>query len=180
VPRSLIPWQEELSALLRTLRPHFGAVGSKDHEVAAQQRAIDRALALLTQGFPAPVLFIPVTQELPPFDSDERVLVYTDGVEFAGEQYFDIKASDLYPCATESEPDGDRYCSEVAAAATHWCYRPTPRTRRVASVGKAVIEYARDVADASQWPRASDPWCQAFVAALGATAAATEPMPHGD
>lgn len=64
----------------------------------------------------------PVTVGLPPYGTGERVLVYTEGVEFHGEQWFDIKADDLYP-----DFDGDADArSEVAAAATHWAYRPVP------------------------------------------------------
>jgi hypothetical protein len=62
---------------------------------------------------------IPVSVRMPPFKSNERVLVYTAGVDFAGQQYFDINVSALW----ETDPD---IRSRVAQAATHWMPRPRP------------------------------------------------------
>lgn len=49
-----------------------------------------------------------------------RVLIYTEGVDFAGEQIFDIKADDLDPRAFDDADDQP----EVCRAATHWAPRP--------------------------------------------------------
>lgn len=63
-----------------------------------------------------------VNDRLPPLGTGERVLIYTEGADFAGEQFFDIKADDLYP-----DPDGEQDArTEVAAAATHWMPLPLP------------------------------------------------------
>lgn len=64
----------------------------------------------------APAGMIPVTAGLPPFDQGERVLVYTEGVDFAREQYFDIPADDLWALKENQ--------SEIAAHATHWALLP--------------------------------------------------------
>lgn len=57
----------------------------------------------------------PLSHGLPSPDDYPRVLVYTDGVDFAGEQYFDIKTEDLWEL---EQP------TEVAEAATHWMPHP--------------------------------------------------------
>lgn len=62
-----------------------------------------------------------VTTELPPLDEGVRVLVYTEGVDFAGEQYFDIPADHLHYAASGNELGK---ASEVAEAASHWKLRP--------------------------------------------------------
>ena len=62
-----------------------------------------------------------VTTELPPFDEGLRVLVYTEGVDFAGEQYFDIPADHLHYAASGDELG---QASEVAEAVSHWKRRP--------------------------------------------------------
>lgn len=61
--------------------------------------------------------WLPLDQIKPNPDVHHRVLIYTDGVDFAGEQVFDIKTSDLYP----DHPDDH---SETCAAATHWLPHP--------------------------------------------------------
>lgn len=65
-----------------------------------------------------------VKTRLPEYDQGVRVLVYTEGADFNGEQFFDIKADDLYPGL--ANPDEDGYVSEVAEAATHWMPLPRP------------------------------------------------------
>lgn len=72
---------------------------------------------------PSAPMWVSVNDRLPPLDSDKRILVYTEGADFDGEQFFDIKADDLYPT-----PDGeDDTRTEVAACVTHWMERPVPR-----------------------------------------------------
>ena len=83
---------------------------------------IGRARELLAGFVPElgkPMGMIPVSVGRPAFDKGERVIVYTEGVDFAGQQYFHIKAEDLW----EADP---QEMSQVAAAATHWMYAPCP------------------------------------------------------
>ncbi len=82
----------------------------------------------------------------PPYDTGERVLAYTEGTDFAGEQFFDIKADDLYPTPTQNSPKGDDARTEVAAAATDWMPRPQPAAAsRLHSHGRALSDIAREV-----------------------------------
>ena len=74
---------------------------------------------------------IPIRERRPPCAYGERVLVFTDGVDFAGQQYFDIRAEELW----ETDPDA---MTEVAAAASHWMWRPRPQGERT-----HVVETAR-------------------------------------
>lgn len=64
-------------------------------------------LIALTEAYPDPAQF-------------ERVLIYTQGVDFAGESFFDVAADALLP-AHYPDPD-DR--PEIIAAATHWMPLP--------------------------------------------------------
>lgn len=90
--------------------------------------------------------WVSVNDCLPPFDMGERVLVYTEGADFAGEQFFDIKADDLYPKPTENSPEGGDARTEVAAAATHWMSRPYPAAApRQQAHGRALSDIAREV-----------------------------------
>jgi hypothetical protein len=65
----------------------------------------------------AGAVMMPLSAGLPSPDEHDRVLVYTDGVDFAGEQYFDIKTEKLW----ETDPEAK---TEVAEAATHWMPHP--------------------------------------------------------
>ncbi|CAG9184396.1 DUF551 domain-containing protein [Cupriavidus respiraculi] len=80
--------------------------------------------------------WVSVNDRLPPIGTGERVLVYTEGADFAGEQFFDIKADDLYP-----SPDGEQDArTEVAAAATHWMPLPLPGFAILARSGQPAQE----------------------------------------
>lgn len=59
----------------------------------------------------------PLSEGLPSPDDHHRVLVFTDGVDFRGEQFFDIKTEDLW------EPEQDSR-TEIVEAATHWMELP--------------------------------------------------------
>lgn len=61
--------------------------------------------------------------ELPLFDEHERVLIYTDGSDFNGEQIFDVPAVELWNAHSDQAGGTD----EVITAATHWCPRPLPQ-----------------------------------------------------
>lgn len=99
-------------------------VGFVDTVIAAAARC--GVAVATTQRPPAGVgladAWVSVTDHLPPFDSGERVLIYTEGADFGGEQYFDIKADDLYP-SMDGEADAR---TEVATAASHWMWLPRP------------------------------------------------------
>ena len=75
------------------------------------------ALAAQSQG--AQAVLRPLSAGLPDPGEHVRVLVYTEGVDFAGDQYFDILTEDLW------EPDPDMR-EEIADAATHWMPLPMP------------------------------------------------------
>lgn len=68
---------------------------------------------------------IKMTDHMPPFDEDLRVIVYTDGKDFAGQQFFDVKVKDLYPADEHHQHYGE-YSTEIAEAATHWFHHPRP------------------------------------------------------
>ena len=53
-----------------------------------------------------------VTERLPPYQENIRVLIYTEGVEFNGVQFFDVPADSLYGDADDLE--------EAQRHATHW------------------------------------------------------------
>ena len=54
-------------------------------------------------------VWVPLKERLPDFDGG-RVVIHTEGVDFAGEQYFHIYSDALH----------EEGASEVARAATHW------------------------------------------------------------
>lgn len=59
-----------------------------------------------------------VTDRLPAYGEGLRVVIYTEGYDFAGEQFFHIAADALTECGFEDMPSSkDR---EVAARASHW------------------------------------------------------------
>ncbi len=70
------------------------------------------------QPLPAHGVWISLTDRLPPYDEDLRVLAHTGGSSFAGEEFFDIPALDLYAV-------GDSM-TEIAEHATHWSIKPAP------------------------------------------------------
>ena len=65
--------------------------------------------------------WISVGDRLPDPDQHDRVLIFTDGYDFAGEQYFDVKAESLNEHSF-GDPDDqpEPYCK-----ATHWMPLPT-------------------------------------------------------
>ena len=56
--------------------------------------------------------WLKLSERLPPFDEGLRVLIYTEGVEFNGAQFFDVTADSLYGHPDEME--------EAQRHATHW------------------------------------------------------------
>lgn len=66
---------------------------------------------------------IKIADRLPDPEEDKRVLIYTEGYDFAGEQFFDVKAESLYPQVDE---EGDDARPEVCQYASHWMPLPLP------------------------------------------------------
>lgn len=64
--------------------------------------------------------WIAMTDRMPNPDEHDRVLIYTQGTDFAGEQVFDVKAETLNECMYEDPEDQP----EVCRYATHWAERP--------------------------------------------------------
>ncbi len=64
--------------------------------------------------------FIRLTDHMPDPDQFPRVLIYTEGVDFDGEQFFDVKTEDLENACFGTSS----HQSEVCAFATHWAPRP--------------------------------------------------------
>lgn len=108
----------------------------------------------------APVMRL-LSAGLPPPEDYDRVLVYTDGVDFNGDQYFDINTEYLW----ESDPD---MRTEVADAATHWM--PLPRPGSSLSAGAA----AKTEQAPGQWVR-----CTPYLLKAGVSCANT-PRRAGD
>ena len=64
--------------------------------------------------------FIKLTERMPDPDEHPRVLIYTEGVDFSGQQFFDVKAETLNECYYEFPDDQPEVCQH----ATHWAPRP--------------------------------------------------------
>ncbi len=80
-------------------------------------------LAQLGACWPVTPDWVRVDEYAVPYDEHRRVLVYTEGVDFAGEQFFDVPALDFY----HQEEGDDQVGTEVTRAATHWRDRPYPQ-----------------------------------------------------
>lgn len=63
----------------------------------------------------------PISESWEEIGEHSRVLVYTEGVDFAGQQFFDVRVEDLYTTLGE---DDSR--PEVCRDATHWMPLPYP------------------------------------------------------
>lgn len=66
--------------------------------------------------------WISVYDRLPNPDEHHRVLIYTSGYDFGGEQFFDVLSESLNECAF-SDPESQ---PEVCQKATHWMPLPLP------------------------------------------------------
>lgn len=64
--------------------------------------------------------WIELTERMPNPDDYDRVLIYTQGTDFAGEQVFDVRTETLNKWMYE-DPE---YQPEVCRHATHWAERP--------------------------------------------------------
>lgn len=89
--------------------------------VPTELRLVGEGLRPLSAPAGAQAVLLPLSAGRPDPGEHVRVLVYTEGTDFAGDQYFDILTEDLW------EPDPD--CrEEIANAATHWMPLPMPGT----------------------------------------------------
>ncbi|HJV75401.1 MAG TPA: DUF551 domain-containing protein [Noviherbaspirillum sp.] len=79
-----------------------------------------KAICALLSAAPKVPEWISVKDRLPPFGECLRVLIYTEGSEFAGEQFFDVNADSLNECFYEQPED----MPEVCQHATHWMPLP--------------------------------------------------------
>lgn len=68
----------------------------------------------------ATMKWIALAERMPNPEEHDRVLIYTQGRDFAGEQVFDVKAETLNECMYEDPEDQP----EVCRCATHWSERP--------------------------------------------------------
>ena len=64
--------------------------------------------------------WIKLTDRMPNPDEHDRVLIYTEGCDFNGEQVFDVKAETLNECFY-ADPDDQ---PEVCRVASHWMPHP--------------------------------------------------------
>lgn len=71
--------------------------------------------------------WIKLTDRMPNPDEHSRVLIYTEGYDFNGEQVFDVKAEALNECFY-ADPDDQ---PEVCRVASHWM--PHPSSAGIAS-----------------------------------------------
>lgn len=85
---------------------------------------------------------IKLTDRMPNPDEHDRVLIYTEGVDFNGVQFFDVKAETLNECFyadPEEQP-------EVCQHATHWMPRPQPtKTAMTCETLADAIRSTRDI-----------------------------------
>lgn len=65
--------------------------------------------------------WIKLTDRMPNPDEHGRVLIYTEGYDFNGEQVFDVKAETLNECFYVGPDDQP----EVCKVASHWTPHPT-------------------------------------------------------
>lgn len=64
--------------------------------------------------------WIKLTDRMPNPDEHDRVLIYTEGSDFNGEQVFDVKAETLNECFYADPEDQPEVCKH----ATHWAVHP--------------------------------------------------------
>lgn len=74
--------------------------------------------------------WVKLTDRMPSQDEHGRVLIYTEGYDFNGEQVFDVKAETLNECFYADPEDQPEVCKH----ATHWAAHPSgtalPPTRQ--------------------------------------------------
>ena len=64
--------------------------------------------------------WIKLTDRMPNPDEHDRVLIYTEGYDFNGEQVFDVKAETLNECFYADPEDQPEVCKHTS----HWAAHP--------------------------------------------------------
>lgn len=80
--------------------------------------------------------WIKLTDRMPNPDEHDRVLIYTEGCDFNGEQVFDVKAETLNECFY-ADPDDQ---PEVCRLASHWAPHPSDFTYRGSAMKTIFVE----------------------------------------
>lgn len=130
-------WKDKYEALVAASAPAAGSVPSEHAlqsrwaRIAAsgeQYKAfVAEVRALLAQyGAPqdnvgaTPTGLVSMAVRMPDPAEHPRVLIYTEGVDFNGEQFFDVDAESLNECRFESPDDQPEVCRH----ASHWMPLP--------------------------------------------------------
>ena len=80
--------------------------------------------------------WIKLTDRMPNPDEHDRVLIYTEGCDFNGEQVFDVAAETLNECFY-ADPDDQ---PEVCRLASHWAPHPAAAMAPPASMKTIFVE----------------------------------------
>lgn len=117
--------------LLEDALVHLKGANESGDPAAWIDHAIEKIETRLKSPRPIPGLqeakLISVKDKLPPFEDGLRVIIHTEGYDFNGEQFFDVKATDLY----EGDGPYNGYKLEICEYASHWMPLPAaPRDGR--------------------------------------------------
>ena len=118
-------------AIIDDLQSQFDSEGVAEHGSGDALIRLSDAIAAVEDNFaqPAPgAPWVSLAERMPNPDKHDRVLIYTEGYDFGGEQVFDVKAEALNECRY-IDPDEQ---PETCKAASHWM--PHPRN--------AIFDYA--------------------------------------
>ena len=119
------------NAIIDDLQSQFDSEGIAEHGSGDALIRLSDAIAAVEDSFaqPAPgAPWVSLAERMPNPDKHDRVLIYTEGYDFGGEQVFDVKAEALNECRY-IDPDEQ---PETCKAASHWM--PHPRN--------AIFDYA--------------------------------------
>ncbi|WAG21027.1 hypothetical protein DX980_18330 [Burkholderia gladioli] len=122
---------------------------------------------------------IPLSELHPVTDEHPRVIVFTDGSDFNGAQFFDVSADTLNECFYESPDDQPEVCRH----ATHWMPRPSLRHAAPATADEraAIVEQCAKIADSFGCGSCGmDGKVGAAIRASQAAAPAEAREPHSD
>lgn len=110
-------------AVIDDLQSQFDSEGIAEHGSGDALIRLSDAIAAVEDNFaqPAPgASWVSLAERMPNPDKHDRVLIYTEGYDFGGEQVFDVKAEALNECRY-SDPDEQ---PETCKAASHWMPHP--------------------------------------------------------